>query len=36
MSEEINLFTPYKLRGLEFPNRLGVPPLCQVRSINIA
>lgn len=25
-----NLFTPFKLRGVVFPNRLGIPPMCMV------
>lgn len=30
MSSKNNLFTPLKLRGLEFPNRLGIPAMCIV------
>ena len=27
------LFSPYRLGGLELPNRLVVPPMCQYRAI---
>lgn len=27
MSKDINLFSPFTLRGLTFPNRLGVAPM---------
>ncbi|MDR3725871.1 MAG: NADH:flavin oxidoreductase/NADH oxidase [Terracidiphilus sp.] len=26
------LFSPFKLRSVEFPNRIGVPPMCQYSS----
>lgn len=35
MSSKDNLFTPLKLRGLEFPNRLGIPAMCIVFYIII-
>lgn len=27
MSSDKNLFTPFTLRGVTFPNRLGIPPM---------
>src|SRR5579863_3541749 len=28
------LFSPFQLRSVEFPNRIGVSPMCQYKSVD--